>query len=79
MNVRNTLTDAEQLERAGVMLHGSEWKNPLAIDLGVKPRNVLRWALAEHPIPPGIWADLRALLRQHSEDAVQLAAELERL
>ena len=67
---------AELLERAGVALHGIDWKHKTAHDLGVSPRNVRRWANNEVPVPPGIWRLLRALLIAHSLRCRDIAVEL---
>lgn len=64
------------LEKAGVALHGENWKAPLARDLGVSLRALRRWAAGENAVPDDCWPKLRALLIQHSLDCRDLAATL---
>ena len=68
--------DTPYLEKAGVALFGENWKAPLARDLGVSLRGLRRMAEDDAPIPGGLWADLRALLIQHSLACRDLAVEI---
>jgi hypothetical protein len=71
------MTDLERLERAGRLLHGPSWQTPLAADLGVALRTVQRWASGASALPSGIWADLRKLLLQRSQEAARFAETLQ--
>lgn len=67
-----------ELAKAGQALYGERWQTDLARDLGLSDgRRVRQWMAGERPIPPGIWADLAALLRQRGLSAISLAESLE--
>jgi len=51
------------LREAGEALYGPRWQSDLARDLKVSDRTVRRWDAGSNEIPPGVWPELRALLR----------------
>jgi|GEM_PF-1543762 hypothetical protein len=63
---------ASLLRRSGEALYGERWQAPLARDLGVALRTVQRWTAGDHPIPPGVWRDLCALLTARADDIAAL-------
>ncbi len=85
--------DKETLAKAGRLLLGAEWQQPMARLLGPRhpagkrdsldPRLVRRWAAGERPIPAWVWPVLAAMLerrRRYFEDlAGQCANVAERL
>lgn len=57
-----TMRDADLLVAIGRALHGADWQNPLAEDLGLNSsRNIGRW-LKDDRVPVGVWSELGALL-----------------
>lgn len=50
------------LREAGKALYGPRWQSDIARDLGVSDRTVRRWDAGQNAIPPGVWANIRALL-----------------
>lgn len=54
------------LREAGECLYGPRWQSDLARDLRVSDRTVRRWDAGDNEIPAGVWADLRALIRERS-------------
>lgn len=72
------LTPAD-LERAGVTLFGERWQADLTDALGLTDTARIRQMLTgRRPVPPGVAAEIMALLRQKSSEAAALATELER-
>ena len=56
--------DLAAFELAAVALFGEEWRTEeMARALGVGKRRVRAWRAGESVIPPGVWHDLAALLR----------------
>ncbi len=52
------------LAEAGKLLHGEQWKAPLARELGVPEKTVARWASGYSTIPPGVTEDIVKLLQE---------------
>lgn len=65
----------EELERAGNLLFGERWQSELARALEVGDRRVREWLARERSIPPGIWSDITALLKQRSAEGLALIKE----
>jgi hypothetical protein len=51
------------LREAGEALFGPQWQTALSRDLEVNDRTIRRWANGQNPVPDGLAADLRALLK----------------
>ena len=68
------MDDRTLLAAVGAALHGRDWKQPLAEQLGVDDRSLRRWIQAGH-VPPGVWADLAALLERHNAAVRRLITE----
>lgn len=51
------------LREAGEALYGPRWQSEMARALDISNRTVRRWDEGSYPVPPGAWADLRALLK----------------
>ncbi len=67
-----------QLERAGNLLYGDRWQTDLARALEINDRRVRQWMSMERPIPPGVWADIAALVRHRHEAGALLLREMDR-
>ena len=52
------------LTRLGTLLYGPCWRIPLAEALGVRRETIYRWANGKWPIPPGLTADLKRIMRE---------------
>lgn len=68
----------DHLARAGRLLYGDRWQSDIARALDVNDRQVRAWMAGERRIPPGVWADIAALLRQRSNEGMALLAEFRR-
>lgn len=68
----------DMLIKAGNLLFGERWQSDLARAVDVGDRRVREWVSGERSIPPGIWVDIAALLRQRSNEGLNLLAELDR-
>ena len=66
----------EQLTAIGNALYGQQWQSALARALGVVDRTMRRWVAGESPIPTGIIADLRRLLRERQMHIEAVLADL---
>lgn len=75
---RSQRLNVEHLSRAGTLLFGERWQSDLAHALNVGDRRVREWIAGERRIPPGVWADVAALLRQRSNEGMALLQELDR-
>lgn len=64
------------LVETGRALYGSDWRSPLADELGVHQRTVRRWAAGEFPIPDGVEAELRRLVELRAMDIKHLLQRL---
>lgn len=81
--------DRVMLAEVGTFLHGSEWRRPLARDLGphhpqgaraqIDPRLVARWDSGDREIPEWVGPALIAVLTDRAGEALQLAARLRRI
>lgn len=66
------------LAAAGEALFGDRWQTDLARELGISDaRRVREWMSGERRIPTGVWADLRALLRDRGMAALSLSAAMQ--
>ncbi len=77
----DTMIDARAPERAlfarvGEALHGPNWQEATARDLGVSSRSVRYWLAGRHDIPIGIWIELRMLLLLRQKDLFDLIDEI---
>ena len=52
------------LREAGEALYGALWQSAIARDLNVNDRTVRRWIANDSPLPTGLTAEVRQLLRQ---------------
>lgn len=64
------------LAEAGKLLHGEQWKAPLARDLGVDEKTVANWDKGRSRIPPGVARDLGKLLLAHGHQVYELLNKL---
>lgn len=68
------MTDAELFKAAAEAVYGAvQWQQPLARDLGVDVRNVLRWTAGTREVPKGIWAGLEKLMVEHLRSTLLLS------
>ena len=51
------------LREAGEVLFGPRWQSEMARALDVSDRTVRRWDKGSYSVPPGAWANIRALLK----------------
>lgn len=51
------------LEEIGRALYRNRWRGKMALELKVSDRTLDRWAAGSHPMPPGAWTDLQAIVR----------------
>lgn len=66
---------ARALHAVASAIWGDHWQGALAIECGVAPRSVRRWAGGSAPIPAGIWERL-GLFAQVKQSRLQTAAEI---
>lgn len=66
----------EQLIEIGEAIYGKNWKSPMAKDLSVKYRTVLRWANGTFSVPEDIEARLKKAVKVRAEDAQRTANRL---
>lgn len=66
----------DQLAEIGKAIYGQNWKSPMAKDLGVKYRTVLRWVAGEFAIPEDIQDRLKKALKLRAEEAQRTATKL---
>ncbi len=74
-------TRAEAPERAlfariGEALFGTLWQEAMARALGVSGRSVRYWVAGDHPIPRGVWVDLRGIVEHRREDLAELVEKI---
>jgi hypothetical protein len=68
---------ATTLRQCGEALYGSAWQSELSRALGLcSSRRLRAWLAGDRQIPPGVWADLAALMRKRGEALVALAESL---
>ena len=69
----------DDLTRAGQALFGERWQTDLAGALHLTDSARIRQMLSgRRPVPPGVAAEIMALLRQKSAEAAAIADDLER-
>jgi hypothetical protein len=66
----------ETLEQVGEALYGAQWRTALAKHLGLNERTVRRWSAGTSPIPDGVPADVRKLVRDRISKLASLAEKL---
>lgn len=66
----------DRLRRCGETLFGARWQSDLAHALGIGDRRVREWLAGERRIPPGVWQDIAALLRQRQQDGMALLRDM---
>ncbi|MDZ4867322.1 MAG: transcriptional regulator [Alphaproteobacteria bacterium] len=66
----------ETLEQVGEALYGAMWRTALAQHLGINERTVRRWSAGTSPIPDGVGADVRKLVRDRISKLASLAEKL---
>jgi len=66
------------LREAGEALYGPRWQSDIARDLGVSDRTVRRWDAGQNAIPPGVWANIRALLKERGRALASMRRKLPR-
>lgn len=77
--VRSRALTPEDLARAGQALFGARWQTDLADALGFSDSARIRQFLGgRRQVPPGVGAEIMALLRQRSAETAAIADELER-
>lgn len=65
-----------QLAKVGAALYGPDyWQSPLSRDLGVSSRTLRRWVVGDFAIPPGVWGDCCALLRERRVEINKILGE----
>lgn len=70
---------AELLAMVGKALYGAQWRSEMARSRNVRSQVVDEWAAGKGPpIPPGVWAELRAELEARRGHIVDLLDEVRR-
>ncbi len=70
---------AELLASVGKALYGTQWRAEMARSRNVRSQVVDEWAAGKGPpIPPGVWAELRAELEARRSHIVDLLDEVRR-
>lgn len=68
---------ADELTIIGQNLYGDRWQTDLAKALGLSDaRRIRQWLTGDRPIPPGVWADLAAMLRQREQSINNILSDL---
>lgn len=70
------MTDIDSLTLIGEALYGRTWQAQMCDLLRVDNRRVAHWLAGSRPIPPGIWVELIAALRERGDAALKLADSL---
>jgi hypothetical protein len=66
-------TPADLFRATGEALFGEKWKSELGRRLGVHERQIRRWAYGEYDPPPGVWAELAAMIAERRQTLAELA------
>ncbi len=69
-------SDVALFARIGSALYGPQWQQSLARTLGVSGRSVRYWVAGDHPIPRGVWAELRGIVERQHSDLASLLEEI---
>jgi len=68
---------AELFAMVGKALYGAQWRGEMARSRNVRSQVVDEWAAGKGPpIPPGVWAELRAELEARRSHIVDLLDEV---
>ena len=59
---------AETLRRIGPVIGGDEWKNALARELGINPRNIRHFIAGSKSIPPDVAEKLGTMFAKSAEE-----------
>lgn len=68
-----------QLASLGEVIYGPEWKTPMAHDLEIAYRTILRWSHGDRKIPDGITAELRKIAKRRATAAIARGRALEKV
>jgi hypothetical protein len=66
------MSAAELIEAAGKAMFGGQWKAGLARALGVTDRTINRWLGAKTEPRPGVFVDLRRVLKERRGELDEL-------
>ena len=64
------------LEKAGLMLFGDLWRDPMAFALGNAPRTMRRWMAGDDLIPPNVGNELAEVCETRAQELLGMAVEL---
>lgn len=68
---------AELFATVGKALYGTQWRSEMARSRNVRSQVVDEWAAGKGPpIPPGVWAELRAELDARRSHIIDLLDEI---
>jgi hypothetical protein len=67
----------ELMRAVGEALFGPRWITDLGDHLGVNRRTIARWLAGEFEPQPGVWSDLREVLRERSTVQRQLIGAID--
>jgi hypothetical protein len=62
------MTNAELLVLLGIAIHGPNWQNAIARDLGVNPRQVNRWVKGENAPRDRVIDEVAEIARRRRAD-----------
>lgn len=66
----------KQLEDLGIAIYGAEWKRPLAKDIAVSYRSMLRYSNGERSIPDWFKEKIAAAAAKRAEQAAKIAERI---
>ncbi len=70
---------AELFATVGKALYGGQWRSEMARSRNVRAQVIDEWAAGKGPpIPPGVWAELRAELEARRNHIADLLDEVRR-
>jgi len=69
---------SDLFSQAGESLFGEHWSRPMAAALRVRVDTVWQWNKGRNPIPPGIWAEVFALLASEEQRLTGLRSAIDR-
>jgi hypothetical protein len=67
----------ELLAAVGHALYGSRWVTDMSDELGINRRTITRWLRGDYEPQPGVWGELREVLRERQAALPRLIATLE--
>lgn len=70
--------DTMLIAEVGQALWGPTWKGPMAEAVHHQKSAVADWASGRLPVPPGVWSELRKLIRERRHELDRLVPRTEK-